>query len=92
MNEAQFQALREEMERTAAEHDVDACRLITFYEAVGDLTGPYEPLLREIAHAYSVFQMAKESYSTTEGEGVRMGWILDAAMTYVESARDEATP
>jgi hypothetical protein len=85
VNEIDLQALREEMQRKGVEQDVDACRLMAFYEAVGDVTGPYGPLVREIAHAYSVFQLAKQSYGTTEGESVRLGWVLDAAMTYVES-------
>lgn len=85
MNEIDLEALREELQRNRSEFDVDACRLIAFYEKVGDITGPYGPLVREIAHAYSVFQLAKQSYGTTEGEEVRLRWVLDAAMTYAES-------
>lgn len=84
-----FDRLAAELQRGDAKRDVDVCRLLEFYETVGDITGPYGPVVREIAHAYSVFQIAKESFATTEGEAIRMGWLLEAGMSYVEAVRAE---
>lgn len=73
------------LEAKAVQQDTDDCRLIQFYESIGDIQGPAGPLLRQIAHTYSQYQVARELYGTTEGEGVRLGWVLEDAMALAES-------
>jgi hypothetical protein len=82
------EALATAMEERAVEQDADDCRLIAFFESVGDVEGPVGELLRQVAHAYSQYQVARENYGTTEGEAVRLGWVLADAMALVESMRD----
>lgn len=81
------EALATQLKQAAVQQDVGDCRLIQFYESIGDIEGPVGPLLRQIAHTYSQYQVARELYGTTEGEGVRLGWVLEDAMTLAESMR-----
>lgn len=64
----------------AAEANADSLRMIEFHETIAVITGPVGELLREIAHAHNEYETARNGYGTTEGEGVRLGWVLDAAV------------
>lgn len=87
--EMDMDALYARMPEAATQQEADDCRLIAFYETVGDVPGEGGELVRALAREHSAFQVAREGFGTTEGEAKRWERVLPAAMTFVESLRGE---
>ena len=72
------------LEEEAGRAVLNELRVSCFHAAVQAIPGKLGVLLRQIAHAHTEFEKAREAYGTTEGESVRLSAIVDDAMELVE--------
>ena len=67
-------------------------RVHAWIHDVHDMPGPIGELFREVIHAMHDFDSARMAGGTTDGEDVRLGGIIDAAVECWEWLREGVRP